>query len=101
MITHILYQDQIKHLLSKGLWPAHDPDFDVDDRKVHGTEPITARADGIVYDDEYNESYPDKNNDLGDDVAADDDDDALLFVNTNRIANLTIQDSSSDEDNDD
>jgi probable RNA-binding protein EIF1AD len=110
MITHILYQDQIKHLLAKGLWPVDDPDFQVDDRKVHGKEAITTHEDGIVYDDEYNnnnnnnESYPsspgeDDPDGLGDLAAAnDDDDDALLFVNTNRIANLTIQDSSSDEE---
>lgn len=27
MISHILYKDQIKHLLRKGLWPIEDPNF--------------------------------------------------------------------------
>lgn len=83
MITHILYKDQVKHLQSKGLWPDDDPEFSKgagaqdgdDDEKVQDD-------DGIVYQ-EY-----------------DDDVDDDLFVNTNRIARLEIQDSSEDESSD-
>ena len=83
MITHILYKDQVKHLQSKGLWPDDDPEFskgtgaqdDEDDEQVEDD-------DGIVYQ-EY-----------------DDDVDDDLFVNTNRIARLEIQDSSEDDSSD-
>jgi hypothetical protein len=99
IITHILYKDQVKHLKGKGLWPVGDPEFDdhevlgqqqqnqstIDHEGVSGAEVVEdVDDDGIVYDD-----YDDEN-----------DDD--LFVNTNRIARLEIQDSddeaSSDEE---
>ena len=89
MVTHILYNDQIKHLRSKGLWPSDDPDFA--DAVGGQRETDTAHNeddtnnDGIVYDTGY-----------GDSESVDDD----LFVNTNRISRIAIADSSSDEDSD-
>ena len=108
MISHILYQDQIKHLISKGIWPTDDPDFVVDDRKVMDaagsqSQPQAAE-DGIVYDDAYirNEDIAEgEDGDFGSEEDALSGDDPLLFVNTNRLARLTVQDSSSDEDEDD
>mmetsp|Transcript_126698 Transcript_126698/g.366743 ORF Transcript_126698/g.366743 Transcript_126698/m.366743 type:complete len:182 (+) Transcript_126698:109-654(+) len=81
MITHILYKDQVKHLKSKGFWPEGDSEFakgagaqdDDDGDNLEGD-------DGIVYQD-FDE--------------ADD-----LFVNTNRVARLEIQDSSEEESSD-
>lgn len=80
MISHILYKDQVKHLISKGLWPDDDPEFAKGEycRDDDGGENLED-GDGIVYQD-----YDD---------TVDDD----LFVNTNRIARLEIQDSSDDE----
>mmetsp|Transcript_3529 Transcript_3529/g.9900 ORF Transcript_3529/g.9900 Transcript_3529/m.9900 type:complete len:222 (-) Transcript_3529:2040-2705(-) len=93
IINHILYKDQVKHLVSKGLWPENDPEFfqseTVDDKKadddgiVHNNTDYDDYDDGIVYNE-----YDDEN-----------DDD--LFVNTNRIARLEIQDSDSEEDSSD
>ena len=97
IITHILYKDQVKHLVSKGFWPENDPEFpqsgnvhipDTDDKK--------ADDDGIVYNTEYD--------DCDDGIVyteydMDNDDD--LFVNTNRIARLEIQDSDSEEESSD
>lgn len=83
MITHILYKDQIQHLVSKGLWPGHDPDFVSSDARVGPDTDGDVCDDGIVYQ-EYND-----NSDDGSDTDAD------LFVNTNRVANLAIEDSSS------
>lgn len=93
IITHILYKDQVKHLRVKGLWPVGDPEFDGTDVGQQQQQQVSADHegreeevddDGIVYNE-----YDDEN-----------DDD--LFVNTNRIARLEIQDSddeaSSDED---
>jgi len=75
MINHILYKDQIKHLKSEKLWPE---EFD-NDEEVEAPLDSQAADDGIVYDD-----------------GIDDDD---LFVNTNRLAQVKLDDSSSsDED---
>ena len=94
IISHILYKDQVKHLVSKGFWPKNDPEFsesgnndtettaDVNNNKKSDDDGIVYTAgddDGIVYD-EY-------------DMENDDD----LFVNTNRIARLEIQDSDEEE----
>ena len=56
MITHILYKDQIKHLLSKGLWPTDHPEFVIvnDGTNVAGDNYTTdaqveETTDGIVY----------------------------------------------------
>ena len=81
MISHILYKNQVKHLKSKGLWPEDDPEFEKGSgaQEGHDNEDLE-EDDGIVYH-EY-----------------DDDVDNNLFVNTNRIARLEIQESSDDED---
>uniref|UniRef100_A0A7S3DUU6 S1-like domain-containing protein n=1 Tax=Entomoneis paludosa TaxID=265537 RepID=A0A7S3DUU6_9STRA len=94
MVTHILYSDQIKHLKSKGLWAIDDPGFanaageaaDTPEQTQSDDQALTnENNDGIVYDSAY-----------GLDSENEDDD---LFVNTNRISRITIQDdSSSDED---
>jgi probable RNA-binding protein EIF1AD len=91
IITHILYKDQVKHLKSKNLWPVHDPEFqnygeaEVKESSANPKE----NNDGIVYGNAYG-------NDSGSE--ADDDD---LFVNTNRLARLEIQDSSDSSDDSD
>ena len=86
MITHILYKDQIQNLVSKELWPAHDPNFASSEARVGPDTGGDVQDDGIVYQEYYD------NSDEGSD------DDADLFVNTNRVANLAVEDSSSSED---
>lgn len=81
MISHILYKDQIKHLKSKDLWPTNDPEFQSDAGEDLAEGP-KEEDDGIVYGNDY---Y---------DMDENDDD---LFVNTNRVARLEIQDSSDSE----
>lgn len=130
IICHILYKDQIHHLLSRGLWPTHDPDFNtttnhpmtlathsenedvatktsstynanwfgpsdqtnkeknINDKQIHGID--------AIYDDAYGNSY---DKDL---IEEDDnDEDEVLFVNTNRIAKVALEDSSSEEEDND
>lgn len=93
IITHILYKDQVKHLLSKGLWPKHDPEFS--ETGNSSSEPEPSNDDGIVYntEDAYDDGIVYTEYDM------DNDDD--LFVNTNRIARLEIQDSESEEESSD
>ena len=113
IITHILYKDQVKHLKSKGIWPSEDPEFgsdhgnnnnndDDDNHKTDIGEKVIQQEqdDGIVYTDNnyynYGDDYDDdegENNDYMDD----------MFVNTNRLARVEIQDSddSSSEEEDD
>jgi probable RNA-binding protein EIF1AD len=93
IISHILYKDQVKHLQIKGLWPEKDPEFNRDavrgsaedgeeeDAEEDDDATQDEGGDGIVYSTGYEE-----------------DDD--LFVNTNRIAKLKVQDSDSEEESD-
>jgi translation initiation factor IF-1 len=92
MIKHILYKDQIRNLIEKGLWPSKEPEFQtelspaINDESTNATAAPTESADGIVYDADFNEE-------------SEDDNDADLFVNTNRVVALHLEDSSSsDED---
>ena len=85
MISHILYKEQVKHLKSKGLWPKDDPEFSSapgEDFEQINTE---EKDDGIVYATGYDDE---------------EDDDADLFVNTNRINRLEIEDSSDEDSSD-
>ena len=93
VVKHILYSDQIKHLRSKGLWPVDDPIFDHaqggDEHQQSARDSIEA-SDGIVYDQNYG---------IDDEGA----EDADLFINTNRVSRITLEDdpSSSDESGND
>jgi probable RNA-binding protein EIF1AD len=88
IISHILYKDQVKHLKSENLWPTNDLEFQKD-AGAHDEETEAPKEDddGIVYGDDYYDS----------DNQNDDD----LFVNTNHLARLEIQDSSDSEKSDD
>ena len=97
IITHILYKEQVKHLRSKGLWPTGDDEFEEDVSNENGENKpspmdhleTSVADDGIVYGRD------------GYDMDSDDEDvDDDLFVNTNRIANLAVEDSSDSEDDD-
>ena len=99
MISHILYKDQIKHLKSESLWPDGDPEFNSDSAGRGGDDgnaPQTKQSDdGIVYADDYyggDQEYGDED---------DDNHDNMLFVNTNRIATMTIQDDDDSSDDSD
>lgn len=88
MINHILYKEQVKHLKSEGLWPADDPLFNDTATADHEVvQAVSAADDGIVYEAEIDSS--------------DDDVDRDLFINTNRIATLAVEDSSSESEEDD
>lgn len=96
IISHILYKDQVKHLISKGLWPTHDPEFsDSGSANEGSTADVKNKSDddGIVYNTEA-DNYDDGIVYADYDMENDDD----LFVNTNRIARLEIQDSDSDDE---
>lgn len=87
IISHILYKDQVKHLQSKDLWPLTDPEFQHDaEGNDEALEAPKEEDDGIVYGNDYYDS--------------DDQNDDDLFVNTNRLARLEIQDSSNSESSD-
>jgi probable RNA-binding protein EIF1AD len=99
IVKHILYKDQIKNLKAKDLWPLNDPEFNDEklatneheapdstssDRDGTATDLQNKIDDGIVYDSMYADE------EIGDD----------LMLNTNRMANLVLQDSSdSEQDN--
>jgi probable RNA-binding protein EIF1AD len=109
VITHILYKDQVKHIKTKGLWP-EDPFFADEDH---------AASDDIGNEKQNEEDNAYKDADL-DGKRSDDDidpnhnetsynDDGIVFddplgdeymINTNRVAKLTVQDSSSEEESD-
>ncbi|KAL7536003.1 hypothetical protein ACHAXR_006858 [Thalassiosira sp. AJA248-18] len=130
VITHILYKDQVKHIKSKGLWPLDpyfadegDPMSSGDGGSKKESNRTMAAATSNNEDRgekkaEKDKSHPDNNDD---DEGVDDDepqyygesayeDNGIVFddhpledefmVNTNRIATLRVEDSSSDEDSD-
>jgi probable RNA-binding protein EIF1AD len=89
LIKHVLYKEQIKHLKSKGLWPSEfggtkddegDDEESTSDKGDKGDEKAVAAAssDGIVYDYDLVDRHDD------------------IFVNTNRMAQIKIQNSESD-----
>jgi Translation initiation factor 1A / IF-1 len=120
MIVHILYKNQIQHLLSTGLWPIHDPDFDTTKAPANdysNRNPDTASTvndDGIVYMNNCHSNYivndeskdrqdnndnnddddEDANYDYDDDTSEEEDDD--LFINTNRMARLEVNESDDE-----
>lgn len=101
VISHILYKDQVKHIKAKGLWPL-DPFFIGEDPVA---KPDEKYGDQGEKEDENNDEEDGDANDLDgtyedngivfEDPLGDD-----LMVNTNRIATLRVEDSSSDEDSD-
>lgn len=90
MITHILYKDQILHLQSKQLWPSHDLAFFYANQADAAQGDEQNVGDGIVYQDESDSDGEQDSHQVD-----------PLFVNTNRIANIALEDSSSDEDDED
>ena len=100
VICHILYKDQVKHIKSKGLWPADDSFFD--DVLIEGQEQqLQSKALGKDENDEESdeeeyEQYEDEDGIVFDDPLLTDD----SMVNTNRIAAMRVEDSSSDESDD-
>jgi probable RNA-binding protein EIF1AD len=103
IISHILYKDQVKHLLWKGLWPKHDPEFSENGIGNDGSIIDVSTGEGsdnngIVYNDESNaNAYDDGIVYAEYDMENDED----LFVNTNRLARLEIQDSDDEEESSD
>ena len=105
IISHILYKDQVKHLKSNGLWPDGDPEFANEASELqHGAQHPSLQDEGD--DDGALAKENNSESESEDDGEGDDDDgivyenDADLFVNTNRVAALKIDDSSSSDDDD-
>ena len=107
VITHILYKDQVKHIKSKNLWPT-DPYFADDDPAEYNDKGKNNIENGDV-DDDAGAGDGTDNNDNESVEAGYEDDDGIVFddplddeymINTNRVARLTVDDSSSDEDSD-
>ena len=101
LVKHVLYKEQVKFLKGKPYWPSRfmkesgdncdetvatvEPSAlgaDIDDRKIIMQQPYDI-------DEEYHE------------YALDDCDESDLFVNTNRIAALRVEDSDESSDEDD
>lgn len=94
MIKHILYKDQIRNLIEKQLWPQEDPEFQTElslgllstssNNNIDDIALPTKGSDGIVYECDYSNTSEDNDDEL--------------FVNTNRVAALNLDESSSEED---
>mmetsp|Transcript_3569 Transcript_3569/g.4722 ORF Transcript_3569/g.4722 Transcript_3569/m.4722 type:complete len:244 (+) Transcript_3569:116-847(+) len=104
MITHILYKDQIKHLKEKEMWPFQHSIFE--DKKEKERDALVMDTTGIIEDQEGNDKCD--HDDVVEDCDGYKDDDGIVYtnddeylVNMNRIANLKIQDSSSEEEDSD
>lgn len=115
VISHILYKDQLKHIKSKGLWPL-DPFFNdempsSDAGNGEGSETKIDQQEGGEGEPEH--SLPDDNKGKDNEPQSQYDgayeDNGIVFddplgdeymVNTNRLAKLCVEDSSSEEDSD-
>lgn len=110
VITHILYKDQVKHIKTKGLWP-EDPFFadedqaaaseDIDNEKQNEEDNTykDADLDGKRSDDDIDQNQNETSyNDDG--IVFDDPLGDEYMINTNRVAKLTVEDSSSEEESD-
>jgi len=101
-ITHILYKDQVSHLRRKGLWPEDDPCFsaegvgDGSDAAELANESRTKHKGDEAYKQDCEDHNDEGGNDDGIVYAADD----LLFVNTNKISTLRVEDSESESESD-
>lgn len=92
LITHVLYKDQVKHLKSKKLWP-DDEQFATLENNTEAKEEELKWTSGEEDDEEGQEDVDDGivyDNEYGDE----------LFVNTNRVAALQMQDSESESSDD-
>jgi probable RNA-binding protein EIF1AD len=100
VISHILYKDQVKHIKSKGLWPADS--FFEDDLVERGQKTKKPQDENDQQQDDDEEASDDEyeyaNNNGG--IVFDDPLSDELMVNTNRIAAMRVEDSSSDESDD-
>ena len=122
MITHILYKNQIQHLRTTGLWPTHDPIFQDTTTTIIGDDAApttTIDSDGIVFttnkndtalvghdehiygdsgveDTNSNGSYDHYDEDEDKYYSTEDDNDDDLFINTNRMARIELQDSDEE-----
>jgi len=95
IINHILYKDQVKHLKTEGLWPLDDVEFN-DSLKVTIPNETSEVPANIA---EVEEIVGNENSGSeGEDYLSDDQNDDDLFVNTNRIKNLVVEDSSSESE---
>ncbi len=103
-IIHILYRDQVKHLKRKGLWPEDDPCFsegvpdDSDAAAVANESRIKHNGDEAFTRKDDFESHDDEEDGNDDGIVYDADDDAALFVNTNKISTLRVEDSESESE---
>ena len=110
VITHILYKDQVKHIKTKGLWP-EDPFFADEDHAAasedNGNEKQNeednaykdADVDGKRSDDDSDQNQNETSyKDAG--IVFDDPLGDEYMINTNRVAKLTVEDSSSEEESD-
>ncbi|KAL9186958.1 hypothetical protein ACHAXT_010678 [Thalassiosira profunda] len=104
VISHILYKEQVKHIKSKGLWPS-DPFFADDipsETGEAGTDGEGDKSDNRESDLDGNEQEENEPSGAYEEngIVFDDPLDDEMMVNTNRIATLRVEDSSSDEDSD-
>jgi probable RNA-binding protein EIF1AD len=101
MIEHILYKEQIKHLKEKGFWPKDKLFVDREDMKSSDyetdvTNQTQQRNDvcGSDEESEYSESDDDG-------IIYNDEQDDTYYCNMNRIAKVKIEDSSDEDSEED
>ena len=90
----------MKHLKKKGIWPYYDPLFaNGEAAEPDGTALAQVGDDGSAGSGEstngVDQQYQDNDGITFNDDIGDDD---MLFVNTNRISSLRVDDSESDSD---
>lgn len=109
MIIHILYKEQIKHLIAKGLWPMDHSEFNTvfqsstmsDETTDDQVDDNQQQKNDVEQDVGKHSGEQNDNDDYEDEDENDDDNnDPLLFVNTNRTKRNAKMQDSGDEDDD-
>jgi probable RNA-binding protein EIF1AD len=99
LITHVLYKDQVKHLKAKNLWPDDKQFATLEDAEVDGKEMKEEETKWTSGEEDEEDENDQQDDGIVYDTGYDDDD--QLFVNTNRVSALQIQDSQSESSDDD
>jgi probable RNA-binding protein EIF1AD len=104
MIKHVLYKEQLKHLLKEGFWPLHDPEFPVATAAKIAAAPeneVSPTANGLSPRNA-DENGIDSNDDSGEDpYSADEQDDYLVNTNRRKFQNRRRHSDSGDSSSSD
>jgi probable RNA-binding protein EIF1AD len=101
MIEHILYKEQIKHLKEKGFWPKHSLFADAEELKQSDNEIGVILNQEKQWNDTVGSDEESESSQSDDGIIYNDEHDDTYYCNMNRIAKLKVEDSSDEDSEED